>query len=75
MPVSKISMKNRYSLILSFTDQDAKIAMGMRKVVSKTRKRLIPSMPTSIQFRRSASMAHAPPTASRLCRRQIGLKC
>ena len=46
MPVSSSSMKIRYSLILSLTDQDARIAIGMRNVVSNTRKMLMPSIPT-----------------------------
>ena len=46
MPVSSSSMKIKYSLTLSCTDQDARIAIGVSKVVSKTRNRLMPSMPT-----------------------------
>ena len=46
MPVSSSSMKIRYSLTFSVTDQEARMAIGMRNVVSKTKKILMPSTPT-----------------------------
>ncbi len=46
MPVSRSSMKTRYSLTLSVTGHDARMAIGMSKVVSRTRNRLMPSTPT-----------------------------
>ena len=46
MPVSNSSMKIRYSLTRSLTDQEARTASGMSNVVSRTRNRLRPSIPT-----------------------------
>ena len=47
IPVSSMSMKMRYSFILSLIEvQEDIIAMGKRKTVRITRRRLIPSIPT-----------------------------
>ena len=46
MPVSSTSIEIIYSLILFVICHEARIEIGVIKVVKSTRNRLIPSMPT-----------------------------
>ena len=45
MPVSSSSMKMKYSFKRSLIDEEANIASGVSRVVSRIKKRLMPSTP------------------------------